>query len=54
MIIQANLSLVSNFKGRATIVGGHVSEKVRSESILLVFIVMLYLGGLNWRNNIVL
>ena len=41
-IIQANLS---NFKGQATIVARHVREKVRSESILylqLVLIVQLY------------
>ena len=30
----ANLSLVSNLKGRATMVARHASEKLRSESIL--------------------
>ena len=34
-VIHANLPLVSNLKGRATIIAQHVSEKVRSESIYL-------------------
>ena len=36
-----NLSLESNFKGRATIVARHVSEKVRSESILYLRSVLI-------------
>ena len=41
MRTQANLSLVSNLKGRATIVARHVSEKVRSESILYLRLVLI-------------
>ena len=40
-ILIINLSLVSNFKGRATIVARHVNPKVRSESILYLRSVLI-------------
>ena len=41
MCQSSNLSLVSNLKGQATIVTRHVSEKVRSESILYLQLVLI-------------
>ena len=40
-VTRANLSPVSKLKGRATIVARHVSEKVRSESILYLRLVLI-------------
>ena len=40
-VIQANLSLVSNFKGQATNVAQTVREKVRSESMLYLQVVLI-------------
>ena len=40
-VTHANLSPVSNFKGRAMIVAQHVSEKVHSESILYLRLVLI-------------